>query len=69
MSKYFPSLTYYLFIGFWMDVGQPNDFLKGTSLYLNYLKQSDHSKELATGSNIHGNVLIVSYMLFIMFLG
>ncbi|CAH8509845.1 unnamed protein product [Schistosoma bovis] len=44
--------------GFWMDVGQPNDFLKGTSLYLNYLKQSDHSKELATGSNIHGNVLI-----------
>ena len=24
--------------GFWMDVGQPKDFLTGTCLYLNYLK-------------------------------
>ncbi|CAH8504838.1 unnamed protein product [Heterobilharzia americana] len=46
--------------GFWMDVGQPSDFLKGTHLYLNYLKQSNTIKDmtLATGSHIHGNVLI-----------
>nr|CAH8819645.1 unnamed protein product [Trichobilharzia regenti] len=44
--------------GFWMDVGQPNDFLKGTNLYLNYLKQSNNVKELATGDNIQGSVII-----------
>ena len=43
--------------GFWMDIGQPKDFLSGLKLYLNFLK-SKNSTELATGNNIHGNVII-----------
>ncbi|CAL8091403.1 unnamed protein product [Calicophoron daubneyi] len=43
--------------GFWMDVGQPNDFLHGTRLYLNYLGQLNE-KNLASGPNIRGNVMI-----------
>lgn len=43
--------------GFWMDIGQPKDFLTGTRLYLNFLK-SKESPLLASGSNIIGNVLI-----------
>ena len=43
--------------GFWMDIGQPKDFLSGLKLYLNFLK-SKNSSELATGANIIGNVLI-----------
>ena len=44
--------------GFWMDVGQPKDFLAGTYVYLNHLKSKD-PKCLTTGENIIGNVLIV----------
>ena len=44
--------------GFWMDVGQPKDFLIGTSLYLNSLRKKG-DKSLAEGENIIGNVLIV----------
>ena len=44
--------------GFWMDIGQPKDFLTGTALYLDSLKKKG-SKELAEGPNIIGNVLIV----------
>jgi len=44
--------------GFWMDVGQPKDYLSGTYIYLNYLKTKD-PQSLATGENIIGNVLIV----------
>jgi mannose-1-phosphate guanylyltransferase len=43
--------------GFWMDIGQPKDFLSGLKLYLNFLK-TKNSPELATGANIHGNVII-----------
>jgi len=43
--------------GFWMDIGQPTDYLKGTGIYLDDLKKSG-SKELAEGSNFKGNVLI-----------
>lgn len=43
--------------GFWMDVGQPGDFLKGMSLFLSWShKMGD--KRLAQGKNILGNVLI-----------
>ncbi|GJC89724.1 mannose-1-phosphate guanyltransferase [Colletotrichum liriopes] len=46
--------------GFWMDVGQPKDFLTGTCLYLTSLTKQG-SKELASPSEpyVHGgNVLI-----------
>lgn len=31
--------------GFWMDVGQPKDFLTGMCLYLEYLRQKQHDKD------------------------
>ncbi|KAF2346938.1 Nucleotidyl transferase domain [Trinorchestia longiramus] len=40
--------------GFWMDIGQPKDFLKGLCLYLSACDQS----LLAKGSGIVGNVLM-----------
>jgi len=43
--------------GFWMDVGQPPDFLRGMSLYLSNLKQKDPAK-LTTGKGIIPPVLI-----------
>ncbi len=45
--------------GFWMDVGQPKDFLTGMCLYLGALRDKK-SPDLAAGTNIVGNVLIVS---------
>ncbi|KAA3673863.1 mannose-1-phosphate guanylyltransferase [Paragonimus westermani] len=44
--------------GFWMDVGQPNDFLVGTNLYLKHLSQTPDKVILACGSHIQGHVLI-----------
>lgn len=43
--------------GYWMDVGQPGDFLLGMSLFLNWSKKTN-SNELASGNGIVGNVLI-----------
>ncbi|GAA5981744.1 hypothetical protein JCM11641_004233 [Rhodosporidiobolus odoratus] len=46
--------------GFWMDIGQPKDYLTGTCLYLSYLT-SQKSAELADPSNpavAYGNVVI-----------
>ncbi|XP_077235287.1 mannose-1-phosphate guanylyltransferase 1-like isoform X2 [Tasmannia lanceolata] len=43
--------------GFWMDIGQPKDYLTGLRLYLDYLRRKS-SLELAVGPNIIGNVLI-----------
>ncbi|AGO10911.1 AaceriAFR599Wp [[Ashbya] aceris (nom. inval.)] len=43
--------------GYWMDVGQPKDFLAGTVLYLNSLSKR-HPEQLAKGDNIVGNVII-----------
>lgn len=45
--------------GFWMDIGQPKDFVTGMGLYLRYLAETDQSK-LAQGDNFVGNVLVVS---------
>lgn len=42
--------------GFWMDVGQPKDYLVGIGLYLNSLRTSAPEK-LATGKGIIGPVL------------
>ncbi|XP_047990868.1 mannose-1-phosphate guanyltransferase beta [Leguminivora glycinivorella] len=43
--------------GFWMDVGQPKDFLTGMCLYLNSLRQKESNK-LYDGPGVVGNVLI-----------
>jgi len=43
--------------GFWMDVGQPKDFLAGTSLYLNYLHEKS-STDLSKYEGCVGPVLI-----------
>ncbi|KAL3229579.1 hypothetical protein RNJ44_01715 [Nakaseomyces bracarensis] len=43
--------------GFWMDVGQPKDFLSGTVLYLNSVSKKNPEK-LTKGDNIVGNVMI-----------
>lgn len=45
--------------GFWMDIGQPKDFLKGMTLYLSFLRQSA-AQRLAEGNGFVGNVLVVS---------
>ncbi|VEL11746.1 unnamed protein product [Protopolystoma xenopodis] len=50
------------FSGFWMDVGQPADYLLGMRLYLGYLYESK-SQKLTNRSSIIGNVLIVSIFL------
>lgn len=43
--------------GYWMDVGQPRDYLTGLNLYLNGL-QENNSPRLAVGDYIQGNVLL-----------
>lgn len=43
--------------GFWMDVGQPKDYLIGIGLYLHSLATKSDSK-LPHGDHINGNVLI-----------
>ena len=49
--------------GFWMDVGQPKDFLTGMCLYLTSLKHKNPD-QLYQGPGIVGNVLVVSRLLF-----
>lgn len=43
--------------GFWMDVGQPKDFLTGMCLYLSSLRQKQSDK-LCSDTGIVGNVLV-----------
>lgn len=43
--------------GFWMDVGQPQDFLTGMCLYLTSLRQKAPEK-LYSGPGVIGNVLV-----------
>lgn len=43
--------------GFWMDIGQPKDFLAGLILYLNFLSEKEPEK-LVKGEQFIGNVLI-----------
>jgi len=44
--------------GYWMDIGQPKDFLTGMCLYLQSLKQKPKGVKLQTGEGIVGNVLV-----------
>ncbi|KAK5835496.1 hypothetical protein PVK06_011186 [Gossypium arboreum] len=43
--------------GFWMDIGQPKDYIAGLRLYLDSLRKKSSTK-LATGHHIVGNVLV-----------
>ncbi|KAL6580312.1 cytochrome c1 [Orobanche minor] len=43
--------------GFWMDIGQPRDYITGLRLYLNSLRKQSPSK-LSSGTHIIGNVLV-----------
>lgn len=43
--------------GFWMDIGQPKDFLTGMCLYLSSLRQKQ-STNLYSGPGVVGNVLV-----------
>ncbi|EOA16982.1 hypothetical protein CARUB_v10005214mg [Capsella rubella] len=44
--------------GFWMDIGQPKDYITGQRMYLNSLREKS-SQELVTGDdNIIGNVVV-----------
>ncbi|XP_025107194.1 mannose-1-phosphate guanyltransferase beta-A-like [Pomacea canaliculata] len=43
--------------GFWMDIGQPKDFLTGMCLFLTSLRQKQ-PEQLYTGPGVVGNVLI-----------
>ncbi|CAF1240708.1 unnamed protein product [Rotaria sordida] len=45
--------------GFWMDVGQPKDYLTGMSLYLNYVRHSNPDR-LSRENGTVGNVLVDS---------
>lgn len=45
-------------LGFWMDVGQPKDFLTGMCLYLTSLRQKSPEK-LYQGPGVVGNALVV----------
>lgn len=43
--------------GFWMDVGQPKDFLAGTTLYLNSVAKKN-PESLSKDQHVVGNVLV-----------
>ena len=45
--------------GFWMDIGQPKDFIIGMGLYLSFLHDNFPDK-LEQGENFVGSVLVVS---------
>eukprot|EP00828_Plagiopyla_frontata_P009180 TRINITY_DN1470_c0_g1_i4.p1 TRINITY_DN1470_c0_g1~~TRINITY_DN1470_c0_g1_i4.p1 ORF type:complete len:363 (-),score=70.00 TRINITY_DN1470_c0_g1_i4:145-1233(-) len=51
------QLYCFLLEGFWMDIGQPKDFVEGNSLYLNFLRKSE-PQLLSDMKNMTGNVLI-----------
>lgn len=44
--------------GFWMDIGQPSDYLLGTQMYLDFIRNHKGGAGLAEGDNIVGNVLV-----------
>lgn len=43
--------------GYWMDIGQPHDYLSGQIMYLKSQREADNGV-LAGGANIVGNCLI-----------
>ena len=51
------SLYFFDLKGFWIDIGEPREYLIGTKLYLKDIAKKG-SNNLATGDNIIGNVMI-----------
>ena len=47
--------------GFWMDVGQPKDFITGTCLYLSYLSAQKSKQVVDPSQNpwVHGGNVMV----------
>ena len=43
--------------GFWMDIGQPRDYITGLQLYLGSIRKNS-AAWLATGEHIVGDVLV-----------
>ncbi|KAJ7534999.1 hypothetical protein O6H91_12G013800 [Diphasiastrum complanatum] len=43
--------------GFWMDIGQPKDYITGLRLYLDFLRRI-FSEKLAAGNYVLGNVIV-----------
>ena len=43
--------------GYWMDIGQPKDYLSGQTMYLKSQEELNPAC-LAKGENIHGNCII-----------
>jgi mannose-1-phosphate guanylyltransferase len=43
--------------GFWMDIGQPRDYITGLRLYQDSLRKKAPGK-LASGTHVLGNVLV-----------
>ena len=51
---------------FWMDIGQPKDYIKGMGLYLDYIRphcDGINDSVFASGEGIEGHVLIVCELL------
>ncbi|TYZ66339.1 hypothetical protein PybrP1_005487 [[Pythium] brassicae (nom. inval.)] len=44
--------------GYWMDIGQPKDFLTGMCLHLDYLNNAGGDDTLTTGPKFIGNVMV-----------
>ena len=44
--------------GFWMDIGQPKDFLSGSELYLAFAAQKGNVERMETGEKFRGNVIV-----------
>lgn len=47
--------------GFWMDMGQPKDYILATRLYLRHLRANAADKLAPSGNGIVDNVLVVSF--------
>jgi len=45
--------------GYWMDIGQPHDYLTGQTLHLSQLRK-DAPADLASGDHIKGNVMVAA---------
>lgn len=54
-----PEARFCYVSGFWMDIGQPKDFLTGMCMYLHSLRQRAPER-LHSGPGFLGNVLVVS---------
>ncbi|CAA7048727.1 unnamed protein product [Microthlaspi erraticum] len=44
--------------GFWMDIGQPKDYIAGQRMYLDFLRRKAPEELVATGDHVIGNVLV-----------